>query len=130
MYAIGDVAGKYQLQHASSLEVKVLTDRLLHDGLGDVKGPRYMPHAVFTDPEIATVGSPERELVNSDDFVVVTENWLSSARAMSWRLDYPLTKLIVKKDDYSIHGCHMIGPESSTMIHQVLMLMELRNLSV
>ena len=46
---------------------------------------------------------------------------------LSWRIEYPLTKLIVRKSDYSIAGCHIIGPESSTMIHQVLMLIHLKN---
>ena len=46
---------------------------------------------------------------------------------LSWRIEYPFTKLILRKDDYSIVGCHMIGPEASTMIHQVLILIQLKN---
>lgn len=55
------------------------------------------------------------------------EDWLASARAMSTRLDYPRTKLLVSPEDYSILGCHLIGPEASTLMHQIIMLMHLKN---
>jgi len=59
--------------------------------------------------------------------VAVTEDWTLSARALSSRLSYPRTKLIVDSSSYEILGCHLIGPESSTMIHEVIMLMHLKN---
>jgi dihydrolipoamide dehydrogenase len=43
------------------------------------------------------------------------------------KLKYPFTKFIVDKNTYEILGCHMIGPQSSTMIHQVLSVMHIDN---
>lgn len=43
------------------------------------------------------------------------------------RIDYPRVKLLVSPSDHSILGCHLIGPESSTLLHQVMMLMRLKN---
>jgi len=59
--------------------------------------------------------------------VAVFEDWLASARAQALRSDYPRVKLLVSPDDYSILGCHLIGPESSTLIHQVIAVMRLKN---
>lgn len=133
VYAIGDVAGTYQLQHAARFETNHLVESLIkapNETKPEITFP-MMPHAVFTDPEIAAVGITEQDLdrndISRDDVVIVETNWKSSARLLSWRLEYPITKLIVKKSDYSIIGCHMIGPESSTMIHQILMLIHLDN---
>ncbi|MDX9796370.1 MAG: hypothetical protein RBT24_06040, partial [Arcobacteraceae bacterium] len=89
---------------------------------------KYMPHAVFCDPEIASVGITEEEAKKQNlNYVATTTNWLASAKAQSLRIKYPLTKLIVNPYTYEILGCHMIGYESSTMIHQVLAVMHLSN---
>ncbi|MFC4992660.1 hypothetical protein [Rubritalea tangerina] len=46
---------------------------------------------------------------------------------MSTSLSYPRTKLIVSPYDYSTLGCQLVGPESSTLLHHVLMLKHLKN---
>jgi dihydrolipoamide dehydrogenase len=43
------------------------------------------------------------------------------------RIEYPRTKLLVSPADYSILGCHLVGPEASTMLHQVMTVMRLKN---
>lgn len=127
VYVVGDASGEHMLQHAAAYEVNHLGKYLL----GDVTTPltfKYMPHAVFTDPEIASVGLSEdkaKELKIS--YSATTTNWLASAKAMSTRLSYPRTKFIIHPTTYAILGCHMIGPESSTMMHQVLAIMHIDN---
>ena len=59
--------------------------------------------------------------------MAVIEDWTLSARALSTRLTYPRTKLIVDASTYEALGCHLIGPEASTMIHQIMILMHLDN---
>jgi dihydrolipoamide dehydrogenase len=127
IYACGDVNGRYMLQHAASYEVQYLRNKLLKGHQGPID-ERHIAHAVFTHPEVASVGFTEDELKNKGvKYVAATTDWLASARAMSTRLEYPRTKLLVSADDYSILGCHLVGPEASTLIHQVLMLMHLEN---
>lgn len=128
VYSVGDVSGRYQLQHAAAYEVNYLRQRLLKGHSEPIDYEFSMPHAVFSDPEIAGVGMTERELKASGvDYVSVTEDWLASARAMSTRLTYPRTKLLVDPHSFKILGCHLIGPEASTMLHTVMMLMHLDN---
>jgi len=127
VYVVGEAAGVYMLQHAAAYEVNHL-DKIL---LEDCKEPlhfKYMPHAVYTEPEIASVGITEQEAKKQNiEYVSTTTNWLASAKAMSTRLEYPVTKFIINPKNYEIIGCHMIGPESSTMIHQVLTVMQIDN---
>jgi len=127
IYACGDVNGRYMLQHAASFEVQYLRNKFLKNEQHEIDN-RYIAHAVFSHPEVASVGHTEEELKTMGiRHVAVITDWLASARAMSTRLSYPRTKLIVSPDDYSILGCHLVGPESSTLLHQVLMLMHLKN---
>lgn len=127
VYVVGDAAGEHMLQHAAAYEVNHLGKILLED----CKEPlnfKYMPHAVFSEPEIASVGITEQKAQEQDiEYITTTTNWLASAKAMSTRLKYPITKFIINPNTYEILGCHMIGPESSTMIHQVLSVMHINN---
>eukprot|EP01029_Cantina_marsupialis_P010030 TRINITY_DN229_c0_g1_i5.p1 TRINITY_DN229_c0_g1~~TRINITY_DN229_c0_g1_i5.p1 ORF type:complete len:453 (-),score=59.91 TRINITY_DN229_c0_g1_i5:479-1837(-) len=127
IFVVGDATGKYMLQHAAAYEINHLYKYLLEDEKKPLEF-KYMPHAVFTHPEIASVGLTEKQAKeNKIDFVVSKTPWLASARAQSKKIKYPFTKFIVDKTNYKILGCHMIGPESSTMIHQVLTVMHINN---
>ena len=127
IFAAGDVNGRYMLQHAASYEVQYLRNKLVKGSKGPID-ERQIAHAMFTHPEVASVGHTEESLIAEKiPYVSVLEDWLASARAMSTRIDYPRTKLLVSPEDYSILGCHLVGPEASTAIHQILMLMHLKN---
>lgn len=127
VYAIGDAATRYQLQHIATFEAKYVQSRILK---GTVSPINYgaISHAVFSNPEVAATGMTETEAAASGrPYVAVTEAWSLSARALSTRLSYPRTKLIVDSSTFEVLGCHLIGPESSTMIHEIMMLMHLDN---
>jgi dihydrolipoamide dehydrogenase len=127
VYVVGDAAGEYMLQHAAAFEVNYLGKILFEDCKEPLKF-KYMPHAVFTEPEVASVGITEETAKKENiKYVTTTTDWLASAKAMSTRLKYPVTKFIVDPDNYEILGCHMIGPESATMMHQVLAVMHINN---
>ncbi len=127
VFVVGDATGENMLQHAAAYEINHL-GKYLYEGEKSALTFKYMPHAVFCDPEIASVGITEEEAKKQNlNYVVTTTNWLASAKAQSLRIKYPLTKLIVNPYTYEILGCHMIGYESSTMIHQVLAVMHLSN---
>lgn len=127
IYVVGDAAGEHMLQHAAAYEVNHLGKFLLEDCKESLKF-KYMPHAVFTEPEIASVGITEQKAQEKNiEYITTTTNWLASAKAMSTRLKYPITKFLINPKNYEIIGCHMIGPESSTMMHQVLAVMHIDN---
>lgn len=127
IHAAGDVNGRYMLQHAASYEVQYLREKLVK-GKDEPIDERTIAHAIFSHPEVASVGHTEEALkASGTDYVSVHQDWLASARAMSTRVDYPRIKLLVSPHDHSILGCHLIGPEASTLMHQVLMLMHLKN---
>lgn len=127
VYATGDVNGRYMLQHAAAREVLHLREMFLKNLSGPVD--EYpVGHGVFSHPEVAAVGKTEEELREAGiPYVAVLEDWLASARVEAMRIEYPRTKLLVSPKDHSILGCHMVGPEASTMLQQVITVMQLKN---
>ncbi len=127
VYVVGDASGEHMLQHAAAYEVNHLS-KILLNGYDKPLTFKYMPHAVFTEPEVASVGITEQKAKEKNiKYVSTTTNWLASAKAISTRLKYPVTKIIVDPTNNEILGCHMIGPESSTMMHQVLAIIHIDN---
>jgi dihydrolipoamide dehydrogenase len=127
IYVTGDASGENMLQHAAAYEVNHLGRILLEDCQSPLQF-KYMPHAVFTDPEIASVGITEQQAKKQNiEYITTTTSWQASAKALSLRVKYPRTKFIIDPHTYAILGAHMIGPESATMMHQVLAIMHIDN---
>lgn len=127
VYVVGDASGEHMLQHAAAAEVNHLQKMLLNDKK-ELHTFKYMPHAVFTAPEVASVGLTEQK-ANEEGvtYVASITSWKASAKALSMRIRYPRTKLLVDPNTYEILGCHLIGPHSATMMHQVLSIMHIDN---
>lgn len=127
VYVMGDADGKNMLQHMASKEALYLGELLIEEK----KKPFHLglvPHAVFSHPEIASVGLTEEQINEKEiEYVAVKSGWKVSTKAESMKLEYPIIKLIVEKETYKILGCHLIGPQASTAIHQVLQVIELKN---
>ena len=127
IFATGDVNGRFMLQHAASFEVQYLRQKFLKGDSAPID-ERLVAHAVFSHPEVASIGFTEDQLkADGTPYVAVFEDWQASARAMAMRIDYPRIKLLVSPADHSVLGCHLVGPESATMLHQVMLLMRLKN---
>ena len=105
IFAAGDVNGRYMLQHAAAFEVRYLRQKFIKQSNEPID-ERQIAHAVFSNPEVASVGLTEEQLKDAGTpYVAVFDDWLASARAMAMRIDYPRTKLLVSPSDYSILGC-------------------------
>jgi len=127
IFAVGDVNGRNLLQHAASYQVYHLRQKFLKNTRNPID-ESMVAHAVFSHPEVAAVGKTEPQLqAEGIPYVSVFEDWLNSARLMAMRIEYPRVKLLVSPEDYRILGAHLVGPEASTLLHQVLMLMRLKN---
>jgi dihydrolipoamide dehydrogenase len=127
VFVVGDAAGEYMLQHAAAYEMNHL-EKFLYEKEKEPLVFKYMPHAVFTQPEIASVGLTQEACEEQNiTYVASSTNWLASAKAQAMKVKYPLTKFLINPNNYEILGCHLIGPYSSTMIHQVLAVMHIHN---
>src|SRR5690606_1082174 len=63
VFALGDVSSPYQLKHVANHEARVVQHNLLHPDSMIRSDHRFVPHAVFSDPQVASVGLTEAEAV-------------------------------------------------------------------
>lgn len=124
VYALGDISSVHGLKHVANHEARVVTHNLLHPDTPIAADHRYVPHAVFTAPQIASVGLTQRR---ADDLGVryVTSVQDYADVAYGWALEDTtgLAKLLADPDTGHLLGAHIIGPQASTLIQPIVQAM-------
>ena len=122
IYAIGDVAGGPYLAHKAFKEAEIAAEviagkRMRRDWLA-------LPAAIFTDPEIATVGISETEAKRQGLAVKIGRfPFAASGRAMSLNDTDGFVKVIA--DDERVLGVAVVGPEASELIAEAAFGLEM-----
>ena len=115
--AIGDVIGRVQLTPVALAEGMAVARRLFKPEEYRPLDYRMIPTAVFSLPNIGTVGLSEGQAVEEGYQVKVFE---SRFRPMKLTLtenpERTLMKLVVDADSDRVLGCHMVGPEAGEII--------------
>lgn len=127
VWAFGDIAGNFLFRHSANYEGQYLFASVIHQAFQTPIDYRGMPHAVFSNPQIAGVGEREDDLkARGADYVKGINPYSSSAMGMALRSNHGFVKLLVEKGTHQILGCHIIGHEASVLIHQIIPLMRLK----
>ena len=122
VWALGDIVGEYLLKHSANHEAQAVARNLFGDELQAVDYTA-MPFAVFASPEVAGVGAREEELREADrEYATRTYRYDETARGSAMKADGFL-KAIIDLDG-QILGCHIIGPEASDLIQEVVVAMK------
>jgi len=124
IWAIGDIAGKYLFKHSANLEAEYVTIALITSEHRHPVDYTAMPHAVFSHPQIAGVGPTEQELkAKNEDYMVGKYKYSGTGMGAAMAEEEGFVKFIA---DYEgkILACHIIGPEASTLLHEVLVAMK------
>ena len=124
IFAIGDVAGEPMLAHKGSAEGIVAAEA----AAGEPAATDYqaIPAAVFTDPEIATVGMTEAEAAEAGfDPVVGQFPFTASGRAMTTGHTDGFVRLVADEESGFVLGGQIVGPEASELIAEVGLAVEL-----
>lgn len=124
VYAIGDVNGKMMLAHVASFQgVRVLNHI---QGKDDHIRFDLVPAAVFTVPEVATVGMTEAQCESQGmDYSVFKSLYGANGKAVAMEATDGFCKLLVDNATHRMLGCHIIGAHSSDIIHEVTALINL-----
>lgn len=124
VWALGDVSSPYQLKHVANAEARAVQHNLLNpDDL------RLLPHdlapaAIFTHPQIATVGLTEEEALQSGlDIAVKIQAYGDVAFGWAMEDTTGIVKLIGDKATGRLVGAHLMGPQASTLIQQLITIM-------
>lgn len=127
IYAFGDVIGRYFFRHSANFEGEYLFEHLYG---ADAKGPiQYppMPEAVFTHPQIASVGFTEEQLIQKQiPYYKGVNPYSSSATGMARMSNSGFVKVLVSEETEEVLGAHIIGEEAANLLHQIVLGMYLK----
>ena len=124
IYAIGDVNGKMMLAHVATFQG---TRALNHiQGIADKIKFNLVPAAVFTIPEVASVGLTEDQCDDEElDYKAVKVPFGAVGKAVAMGEPDGFCKLIIDKETRTILGCHIMGAHASDLIQEVVTMMNL-----
>lgn len=124
IYAIGDVSGPPLLAHKATKEGEICAEVIA--GMKVEKDWVSIPGAIFTDPEIATVGMTAEEAKAKGIEVKVGKFPFSAlGKAMALNETEGFVKIVADAKSKQILGVHIVGPEASTMISEGALAMEM-----
>jgi dihydrolipoamide dehydrogenase len=128
VYAIGDVTGGKLLAHKAEEEGVIAAEVIA--GKPVEMHYRSMPSVVYTWPEVASVGLAEHE-VKASGRAYKTGKFPFSAngRARTMGETTGLVKFIADAETDELLGCHMMGPNVSDLIQEVVLAFEYRGSS-
>jgi len=125
IFALGDVSSAYQLKHVANHEARVVQRNLLVDwddtAAMTASDHRFVPAAVFTDPQMAAVGLTEFEAREAGHDVVVKVQKYSDT-AYGWAMEdrHGVVKLIGDRATGKILGAHVMGYQASSIIQPII----------
>jgi len=83
-----------------------------------------VPAAVFTEPQIASVGLTEQQAAERGlKFVVVRQDYAGIAAGWAREDTTGFAKLLAEKSTGKLLGAHIIGPEAATVIQPLIQAM-------
>jgi dihydrolipoamide dehydrogenase len=128
IFAIGDVIGGKMLAHKAEEEGVVAAEVIA--GLPATMHYHAIPGVVYTWPEIATVGMTEQEVQASGRAYTVGKfPFSANGRARTMGETGGFVKFIADATTDELLGAHLIGPNVSEMIAQVVLAFEYRGAS-
>ena len=124
IWALGDIRNPQQLKHLANGEARVVRHNLLHPDDPISIDQRVVPHAVFSHPQVGSVGLTEADLA-LDGRPYVVGHCDYAAVAYGWALadTSGFAKVLIASDDLSILGGHVIGPQAATIAQQITQAM-------
>ena len=128
VFALGDVSSPYQLKHVANHEARVVKHNLLQDWDDSVNlmpsNHRNVPSAVFTEPQIASVGLTENE-ARAAGYKIRSKVQDYGDVAYGWAMEDStgFAKLIVDDDTGLLLGAHIMGHQASSVIQPIIQAM-------
>ena len=122
VWAQGDVAGNAMFKHSGDYETRHTVANVVRDEQRALD-LAAMPHAIFTEPQIAGVGYTEEDLADEGlEYVTGRAEYADSAMGRAKKLDRGFVKVLAAPDG-EILGCHAIGEAAATLVHEAVVAM-------
>lgn len=123
VWALGDLRGGAMFTHTARDDADAVY-RTVFRGEDRSIAERIVPHAVFVDPEVASVGMTEVQAREAGHEVAVgTQQFAAVAKARAIGETRGLIKFVVDHRTDRILGCHIAGPDAGNLVHEAVIAM-------
>ena len=124
VWALGDVSSPFMLKHVANAEARAVQHNLLNPGDLRPMPHEAVPAAVFTHPQIASVGLTEKEARESGREITVKVQEYGDV-AYGWAMDehVGVVKLIADRASGRLLGAHILGAQAPTLIQTAVTAM-------
>ena len=122
IWAFGDIIGKQMFRHVANREALLAFNNAVHEGKQKMDYSA-VPHAIFTYPEIASVGLRQEEAIaqyGAESLLVGSAAYSDVAMGDAMMETAGFAKAIVERKKGSILGFHIIGPHASILVQEVI----------
>jgi mycothione reductase len=124
VFALGDIDSAYQLKHVANHEARIVRHNLRHPEALRAADHRFVPHAVFSSPQIAAVGLTEQEAIEQGvPYVTSIQEYGGIAYGWAMEDTTGFAKLIADPATGQLIGAHIIGPQAPTVIQPLIQAM-------
>ncbi|MEG5263294.1 glutathione-disulfide reductase [Pseudomonas sp. JDS28PS106] len=118
--AIGDVIGGVQLTPVALAEGMAVARRLFKPEQYRPVDYNHIPTAVFSLPNIGTVGLTEEQAIEAGHSVKIFESRFRPMKlSLTTDQERTLMKLVVDADTDRVLGCHMVGPDAGEIVQSL-----------
>jgi len=125
IYAVGDANGQQMFTHMANRESMLVADNAIHGNKLKIDYSAA-PHAVYSHPQIASVGLTEESARKAHKILVGKARYLDVAKGEAMMEENGFAKAIVEEDTWKILGFHIIGPYAAILIQEVIDVMASR----
>lgn len=125
IYAVGDVTDKPQLTPVAIRDGHALADRLFAGKVRDIDY-EHIPTAVFSTPEIGTVGMTEHDAAERcHAYDVYMARFRPMRATLAGREERTIMKLVVDAESDRVVGCHVLGPDAGEIVQMAAISLRL-----
>jgi mycothione reductase len=119
IFAVGDINGQQMFTHVANVEASLAADNAIH-GSNMKMDYSAAPHAVYSHPQIASVGMTEETARESHKILIGKARYWDVAKGEAMMEENGFAKAIVEADTGKILGFHIIGPFAPILIQEVI----------
>jgi glutathione reductase (NADPH) len=125
IYAVGDVTDRVNLTPVAIREGTAFVETVF-ENKPMATDYTFIPTAVFSEPEIGTVGLSEEQ---AREMYRVIDVYKASFRPMratiSGRNEKMLMKLVIDAETHKVLGCHILGPDAAEIVQMAAVALKL-----
>jgi len=119
IFAVGDANGQQMFRHMANREAEIVAQNNFY-GKNIKVDYSAVPHAVYSHPQIASVGLSEAKARENYNILIGRMKYFDIAKGEAMLEKQGYSKAIVEKNSNKILGFHIIGPYAPEIIQEVV----------